>query len=247
MIRPAHVGYSLTDNSNPKKPNERIFRESKTFSTGLAYSHLIGVNKSREPRVFTELPMVESHVDVWVDMFLMLYVVKHFSPQTFAISTRSLGDENTLSLYYDRYTMNPQGYHIGYETWRASFPIRKKRPTEFNRMILESLDLEGVPEIDTEWFEYVVLLSEMTVECVSAPESETCDCAENEEDEFEPECQCELYVSPMEDDSVSDFGYQEFDAMVLDVVKNTQACWHFDDGHWHMYADHQLVWSAREK
>lgn len=240
MIRSAHVGYSLTDNSNPDKPNERIFKETKTFSTGTSYSHLIDINKSREARVFTELPMVESHVDVWVDMFLMLYVVKNFSTIEFNVDIEFGPINNVLYLSYQRYTMNPQGYHIGYETWRASFPIRKKRPTEFNRKILESLNLDGGNEMDVEWFEYVVLLDEMTVKCIGAPFSEICDCSDKEKEDGV--CQCELYFSPMDGDSADDFGYQEFDALVVDVVKNTQACWHFQDGHWNMYVDHELVW-----
>jgi hypothetical protein len=58
---------------------------------------------------------------------------------------------------------------------------------------------------------------------------------------------CELYISPVDEDSADDFGYQEFDAMVLDVVNNTQACWHFSDGHWNMWVDHQHIWEAKKE
>lgn len=242
MTRSAHVGYSLTDNSNPDNPNERIFKQRDHFSVPIMYSELHDVNKSRESRVFVELPMVESHIDVWVDMFLMLYVVKKYcggisEPIKIDVDI----DKGYLHLYYDRYTMNPSGFHIGYETWQASFPIRRKRSNELNSMILHSLDIERIDGMDIEWFEYVVLLDDMTVECIRAPETETCDCGE------EDDCQCESYISPMDDESMDDFGYQEFDSTVVDVVKNTQACWVFGDGRWSMYVDHQFVWEAKEE
>lgn len=238
MTRPAHVGYSLTDNSNPEKIDERIFQETKTFSVSIAYTHLTEINHSREPRVFTELPMCESYVSVWTDMFLMLYIVKHFCS---SMSTKFVIDADydakELRLSYDRYTMNPVGMEIGYETWQATFPIREKTWTELNGNILRTLINNTPNGMEADWYRWCVLLDRMEVECIDAPDTETCECDNPEE------CNCELYVSPIDEGPEgTDFGYQEFTALICDVVENTQACWKYENDQWTAYVDYKKVW-----
>jgi hypothetical protein len=117
----------------------------------------------------------------------------------------------SIELYFHRYTMNPHGYHIGYETYCATIDLVEKRGIEKNRK-QEEIDSNS---------KYLVDLSTMDVSCTDCPESEACSC-ENPED-----CMCELYYNPIDDPILLDWAYEEA-LYHIDQILKTHIEWVFN-------------------
>ena len=72
----------------------------------------------------------------------------------------------SLTISFDIYTMNPGGFHIGYEVFEAKFPIVPKYDLEKNNMH------------NHEYSGWLVWTDDFDLQCTEAPNSETCDCTD---------------------------------------------------------------------
>lgn len=115
-----------------------------------------------------------------------------------------------IRLFWDQYTMNPHGFHIGYITFQVTLPLVAKRHVELN---LQHVKIDE----NAKW---LIDLGDATVKAIDYPPSETCDCEDKEN------CECELYYSPKDDPSWEDFAYQEFDYK-LECVLDQPISWKF--------------------
>lgn len=135
-------------------------------------------------------------------------------------------DETTasahISFVYSRYTMNPVGFHIGYETYEAKVNlVLKRRGIETNPIQKSEFIHNDLYNIHGRYSDYLVDLATFNVVILDHPESEECDC------EDLSECECELYYGPDED-----FAYDEMYHKLFDDVMQRPISWSFVDGRW---------------
>jgi hypothetical protein len=115
--------------------------------------------------------------------------------------------QGTIVLSWNRYTMNPQGFYIGYEKYQATLKLVEKTSQEKNHKQVHELDCG----YDVLYSDYLVDLGSFEARLVDHPEEETCEC-----DNTEIECNCELYTAPDEDFAYSEMNYKLF-VIVLDI------------------------------
>jgi hypothetical protein len=161
----------------------------------------------------------------YVDMALLVEAIKIYNASTITNQISWDTSNNKIKLYFSIYTMNPNGFHIGYEEYKAKLHIVSATLTEKN---------------NTQKHEYsrlLVWVDDFDLECIDAPKTETCNC--NDEDN----CQCELYYSPLDTEDI-DHAWQEFEE-ILDQILKTPLMWQFDQGIWRIInrATKKVIWS----
>lgn len=125
-------------------------------------------------------------------------------------------DIDKIYIYFDRYVMNPHGFHVGYETYKLTLPIydkdlfshTNKLQYEYNSYANRIICFEGKDEFIF----------------VDVPESETC----NNEDCTEDYCDCELYCSPKDCDDLVDMMYESEVLQLFENFKMYGPKWCFD-------------------
>lgn len=150
----------------------------------------------------------------YMDLSLFTTIFEENFLDTFTLDLSNSSPTDGLQLTYSRYTMNPHGCHIGYEEYVAILSLVPARLTETSPM-KKHPHCKWLVDLDS--LDYV--------ECVSAPDTEECECSVLDE------CMCELYMSPIDDASLLDFAYQEFQH-IIESVTQYPARWEFVDGTW---------------
>lgn len=152
----------------------------------------------------------------YMDLSLFITAFEQCVQNGFDIELPNSSPSTGLQISCSLYTLNPTGYHIGYEEYVATLSLVPARLTETSPMSKHP-QCKWLVDID----------SLDNVDCVAAPPSEECDCEECDSEE----CHSELYTSPLDDDDLLDFAYQEFQHIV-ETVTNYPVCWMFVDGTW---------------
>ena len=189
-----------------------------------------------------ERPKIQTVSRNYVDLALVVEILKANYPETkYAVDIQN----HRLEIYYERYTMNPVGFHIGWENYTFAVPLHRKHLLERNEMVIEQYGEKA---------EWLCDLEDINVTCDDAPESEICACQSGDCDCDpdnhccdEDECLCELYISPLDDDMMMDFIDDEAGCM-MDDIKEVDCEWRFDqDFGWSIVIDDTPVWIPEKK
>jgi hypothetical protein len=150
----------------------------------------------------------------YIDLSLLIEAIKLFNNKNTQQINYEIEQEfnqpTRLKLSFSQYAMNPNGFHVGYETFQATYKIVTQYFLEENK------------QHKHEYNKYLVWLDDFDFECTEAPESERCDCTESDD------CQCELYFSPKEQDADIDYVLQEFD-FLLGQILEIPLIWKFQE------------------
>lgn len=177
---------------------------------------------------------IETITRTYVDLSLFVIVFEHINPNChLKINTKY------LTFTWSHYTMNPHGFHVGYEDYLVTLDLVEARDCEntprnahpFRKMLV---DIESIDNLT----------------CESAPETEPCacesgDCLCGDEEHVcneESGCCCERYISPIDDgDYLNDeWVYEEFRHMI-EMVTNYPARWEFDNGQWYIKNNEGMI------
>lgn len=142
-------------------------------------------------------------------------------------------DRAVLNITFEHYAMNPNGFHVGYETFQMTYQIVDKSTLERNHKQKHNRS------------KFMVSLSDDEFTCIDAPPSEVCECDDN------ADCMCELYHSPLDSDDI-DWAWQEYNAMFVEVMsKDIQ--WLFNGKTWEIVMNFDsedsidIIWSPTKE
>jgi hypothetical protein len=187
----------------------------------------------------------------YVDLSLFVIALEHMHPdlnvevediENTSSFVDTYGDGNldllnkyrTISIYFSRYTMNPAGYHIGYEQWTAKLNVILARDSENTPRRIHTL---------RRWLVDIDSLHDVSLE--SGPESEECACKTGDcgcyDDHCctDDECICELYTSPA-DSGDDDWAWEEFDHKLNEILEYPIE-WRYNGEKWQVVNNTGLI------